>query len=594
MKRIRKLAVVIAAVLLVCMNFAFTFQGLTSLSSGDYPHTFTITYYGDQTGRGFTWLTGTDYPDGVAYIAEDIDGESNFNDAVELEVRSNPISGQGSYSSQKAVVHKAEIEDLEYGKTYRYRVGALNVPDDKFIEGAFTVRTDDDFVENGLTFLHVTDTQQGSKQDYEKNWNVAMKSAYKNLSPDFVLHTGDVTDNNWSGKSNILEFHWTHDILNEHGDLPIIMASTGNHDMQNDVFNNFYNYKLPENASTQTGVYYSYDLGNVHFINIDTNQTGFNSPNPLKQEQMDWLTADLQSTDADFIIIQTHKGPYSYGKHYDDDEMPYLRRQLMPLLDKYEVDLFLNGHDHIYSRSQPLVWDEQAQKAQVKDAYAYDEENAVYEKEGDGTIHITLVATGGKREILPYPGWVTSDQGHFSQSDIDYLDSLMATNTLTGNAAHDTFISSAHNGEMDKYCMFGAVTVKGGNLQYDVYIVNRNNGDMELYDSFSIAKEISYQTESIKEVNDVIAMIDALKPDAITMASEPQILAARAAYNALDEEQKKAVTNYLNLLSCENKLKMLQNAKNDKGGCGKASASLSAIIAGLVCAVVALKIKLPA
>lgn len=590
MKKLRRAGVVLAAIMLACMNFAFTFQGLTALSAGDFPHTFTLTYYGDQTGRGFTWLTGTNFPDGVALIAADENGVSDFDNALRLEVRSFEIGGQGSFSSQKAVVHKAQAEDLEPGKTYRYRVGAKNVPQEKYIEGMFTVRTDDDYVENGLTFLHVTDTQQGNMNDYKNNFKVAMDAAYRELDPDFVLHTGDVTDDNWSGKSNILEFHWAHDMLNEEGDCPVIMASTGNHDMQDEVFQQFYNYKLPQDASTKTGVYYSYDLGNVHFVNVDTNQTGFNQPNPLKDEQMRWLEADLESTDADFIILQTHKGPYSYGKHYDDDEMPYLRKQLMPLLDKYEVDLFLNGHDHIYSRSQPLVWDENTQRAQVKDGYFFDEDEARYEKDGDGTIHITLVATGAKREILPYAGWVTSDQGRFYQEDIDYLDSLMAVNSLTGEPAHDTFINSAHNGEMDKYCMFGAVTVRGGLLQYDVYIVNRENGEMQMYDSFSVSKDISYETASQAEAAKVAALIAALKPESITLQSESAIAAARTAYNALTDEQKKYVTNYQNLLSCERKLALLKSAKKDDGGgCGNAKTVVPCLAAAVFCAGFVLK-----
>ena len=41
------------------------------------------------------------------------------------------------------------------------------------------------------------------------------------------------------------------------------------------------------------------------------------------------------------------------------DNSVALRREWMPLFDKYGVDLVLTGHDHIYARSKKIYNDEE-------------------------------------------------------------------------------------------------------------------------------------------------------------------------------------------------------------------------------------------
>lgn len=559
----KKVSVVLLILFLLIPNFGFTFSQLNNFSANDKPHTFTQVYYENQSGRGFTWCTGTNFSIGLAQIAEEKEGRYSWDRAMDLDVTSFKQKGLGSYSTQSIYVHKASVENLSYGSTYHYRVGAEKVDLEDWIEGSFTVRSADDFVENGVSFFQITDTQAGDLNSYMTHLMPTMKAAYKKFNPDFILHTGDVTDNNWSGKANLLEFHWTHDILNETGNLPVLMASTGNHDSQDEIFNKFYNYSLPDEAPTKTGIYYSYDVGNVHIVNVDTNQSGFNQARGLDKLQVEWIEADLKNTKADFIVVQTHKGPYSYGKHYDDREMPFIRDQLMPLLDEYDVDLFLNGHDHIYSRSKPMVWNESKKAAEVNDKLVYNKTINGYNKNDNGTIHVSLIPAGSKREILPYEGWETSDGGKFDKAKLDYLDSLMDVNSVTSKIAHDTFIESAHDGEMKDLCMFSNVSVKGDTLTYDVYTVNKTTEEILLYDSVNIKKEISYVTAAQLRVNNVIALINQL-PSSIKISDESAILSVRMAYDKLSAEEKNRVTNYNNLEKAEKDISKLISDKNTK------------------------------
>ena len=52
-----------------------------------------------------------------------------------------------------------------------------------------------------------------------------------------------------------------------------------------------------------------------------------------------------------WMIVATHHPPYSAGIIGSDLEV---RRQWVPLFEKYGVDLVLSGHDHDYQRSKPI------------------------------------------------------------------------------------------------------------------------------------------------------------------------------------------------------------------------------------------------
>ena len=98
--------------------------------------------------------------------------------------------------------------------------------------------------------------------------------------------------------------------------------------------------------------YYSYDHGNIHFVCLDS-ATANVSDLPGNGGMIDWLAADLQATDKDWIIAYFHHGPYTKGSHNSDTEGPHIsvRNYITPLLEDYGVDLVLSGHSHTYERS---------------------------------------------------------------------------------------------------------------------------------------------------------------------------------------------------------------------------------------------------
>lgn len=102
-------------------------------------------------------------------------------------------------------------------------------------------------------------------------------------------------------------------------------------------------------VASGTEHYYSFDYANIHFISLDS-MTADRAPGGAMAT---WLTQDLASTTATWIIAFFHHPPYSKGSHNSDSErnLIEMRRSFLPILEQGGVDLVLSGHSHCYERS---------------------------------------------------------------------------------------------------------------------------------------------------------------------------------------------------------------------------------------------------
>ena len=105
-------------------------------------------------------------------------------------------------------------------------------------------------------------------------------------------------------------------------------------------------------VASGTEHYYSFDLGMVHFICLDS-MTASRATNGAMAL---WLQADLALTTNRWLVAYWHHPPYSKGSHDSDGESPLIemRQNFLPLLESGGVDLVLSGHSHAYERSQFL------------------------------------------------------------------------------------------------------------------------------------------------------------------------------------------------------------------------------------------------
>ena len=90
-------------------------------------------------------------------------------------------------------------------------------------------------------------------------------------------------------------------------------------------------------------VYY-FDYQGVRFIQLNGNEG--------LETQAVWLETVLEQNPSRWTILTIHQPFYSTGQKYRDN--PKLRKIFLPLIDKYGVDLVLQGHDHTYGRTYKL------------------------------------------------------------------------------------------------------------------------------------------------------------------------------------------------------------------------------------------------
>lgn len=105
-------------------------------------------------------------------------------------------------------------------------------------------------------------------------------------------------------------------------------------------------------VASGTEHYYSWDYGNIHFISLDSMTASRSASGAMAT----WLTNDLASTTATWIICIFHHPPYTKGSHNSDSETELIemRQNILPILEAGGVDLVLGGHSHCYERSYLL------------------------------------------------------------------------------------------------------------------------------------------------------------------------------------------------------------------------------------------------
>lgn len=269
----------------------------------------------------------------------------------------------GSSGDKQAYLYyiKAEVE-LKPNTAYEYRAG------DAYL-GVFsetvTLKTVSPKESGKWSFAHVSDSQAKGNDDNGDKSGIAFADTLDGILQNdlnrFIVHTGDVVE--WSR----YESFWNNMLDYNFSRLSVIptMAISGNHEVDymqgssvrsgNGETYKHFNYKIPQ-QSVKKGIYYSFSYGGAKFIMLNTNE--LTSEGKLKQSQYDWLTEELKNNSEKWLIVSMHNPMYSVGKWGSDDTKnnvaKKLTEQLGDLFAEYGVDLVLQGHDHMISRTVPI------------------------------------------------------------------------------------------------------------------------------------------------------------------------------------------------------------------------------------------------
>lgn len=173
---------------------------------------------------------------------------------------------------------------------------------------------------------------------------------------DLYLHVGDMAYGSGTNKEFDDRFF---DMYEPTLRNTVCWASMGNHEGRTSKGASgegpYYDaYICPTNAeagglASGKEAFYSFDYGRVHFICLDSHDLDRRPSGEMAQ----WLKADLEKTQADFLVAYFHHPPYTKGTHDSDKEgqLIEMREHIMPILESGGVDLVFTGHSHIYERS---------------------------------------------------------------------------------------------------------------------------------------------------------------------------------------------------------------------------------------------------
>jgi Icc-related predicted phosphoesterase len=84
--------------------------------------------------------------------------------------------------------------------------------------------------------------------------------------------------------------------------------------------------------------------------------SSFTDDPSLIEPEVQWLENELARSSAKWRIVSFHHPPYSVGiannPAYPKKEFRVVQKRFVPLFEKYHVNLVLNGHVHIFERSE--------------------------------------------------------------------------------------------------------------------------------------------------------------------------------------------------------------------------------------------------
>jgi Purple acid Phosphatase, N-terminal domain/Calcineurin-like phosphoesterase len=291
----------------------------------------------------------------------------------------------------------ATLSGLRPGQTYYYSVGhdGWDFSGNVATLGSFTTAPD-----RREPFRFTAFGDMGWTYD-----SVGTVTQVRTQNPAFHLHAGDISYAENGGSGLLTDQYdprvwdnWFNLVEPAAGSLPWQIA-IGNHEMEvwysPDTYGAQYSrWDFPGEATSSTPpVYYSFTYGNVGFVSLDANDVSYEIPANLGYSggaQVTWLGTTLAALRANpqinFIVVYFHHCAYcTCSTHGSDGGVD---KYFTPLFDQYTVDLVINGHNHIYERTDPIIGGSSTQQAPI---------GTVLNNSGSspaGTTYITAGAAG--------------------------------------------------------------------------------------------------------------------------------------------------------------------------------------------------------
>ena len=309
------------------------------------PDRIILTFHGDpSTSRAVTWRTDKTITKAVAQIAEATVNSKFTGDDIEIDAATEAFD-LGQYKRNSSLIvhyHSVRFQDLKPDTLYVYRVGDGSKHWSEWIQFRTAKST-----YAPIQFVYFGDAQN----DILDHWSRVIRMAYQTApNASFAIHAGDLVNTahrdhewaQWFKAGGFLHSQWT------------AIPAVGNHEFSSVNGGSRRvsiqwrpQFTLPVEKSLDPELHetvYSVDYQDVRIIVLNSNEN--------LEQQTEYLEAQLKNCTAKWKIVTCHHSIFSPARGRD---FKFARQNWKPMLDKYNVDLVLNGHDHTYARGHVPV-----------------------------------------------------------------------------------------------------------------------------------------------------------------------------------------------------------------------------------------------
>ena len=227
----------------------------------------------------------------------------------------------------------------------------------------------------------------------------------------------------------------------------VLWPSPGNHDYANStarqadhVIPYFDMFSLPKlgeagGVASNTEAFYSYNYANIHFVSLDSYgwETGSTRLYDTLGPQAVWLKQDLAANTQKWTVVYFHHPPYTMGSHNSDteSELINMRNNVVRILERYNVDLVLNGHSHSYERSFLLNGHYGLETTFNPATHALSTSSALYNGTANSCLYVKNAADVRKGIVFA----VVGSAGQLGGSSAGYPHNAMYYSNVTNGGA---------------------------------------------------------------------------------------------------------------------------------------------------------------
>ncbi|WP_010235372.1 purple acid phosphatase family protein [Clostridium arbusti] len=470
------------------------------------------------TDLNFTWysLNSKGTPTVQVALKSDFDGKTFPAD------KARTFKGNTSLGNNGMTSYKVNTNGFAESTQYVYRLG-----DGTNWSPVYNYNTHQT---SQYSFFYMGDPQIGAGGDIAKDsagWVDTMNKATQQFpNTNFMVSIGDQINNGkeLNGQSNEVEYSG-YFAPSQLKNLPIA-AIAGNHETYGPGHTTHFD---APNMSTQYGEFasqptsgadYYFTYGNTLYMALNSNDMNEEEHKQFMQD------AISKNPNATWKIVLMHHSIYSSADHETDSDIIQRRNDLPPIFDSLGIDVVLDGHDHVYTRTYQMKGG-QAQKNQKVDA-----EGRVIDP--TGTLYMTVNSASGSKYYK-----IQEPNNNYYEAKKEQL------NTPT----------------------FSRVSVTSNSFTIATY----RTDTMTQTDSYTIVKSTEPNQAAVG-VKDQINNLP--NSDSISLNDADKVQAARNAYNALDAGQQKFITNLDKLTADESKIAQLKEAAKKQAD-EKAAAAVS-------------------